>query len=87
VDHLEFYLLNYFKPGVYKQTAATACGRQVFDQVGCSSCHIADLTINHDRRVADVETVYDPSRGIFNNLFATATPLYKSVDDGSGYSP
>jgi hypothetical protein len=43
-----------------------------------------DLRIDHDRRVADVETVYDPARGSFNNLFATATPLVSSRDDGTG---
>ena len=42
------------------------------------------MTVNHDRRVADLETTYDPVRGIFNSLFATATPLYQEVDDGSG---
>ena len=35
-----------------------------------------NLTINKDRRVADVETVHDPVRGIFNRLFATATPQF-----------
>ena len=33
---------------------------------GCMTCHVADLMIDHDRRVADVETVFDPSKGIFN---------------------
>ena len=84
VDHLEFYLLNYFKPGHAQQNTATAWGRFVFDQIGCSSCHVANLTINHDRRVADVETIYDPEHGVFNSLFATATPLYVTNDDGSG---
>jgi hypothetical protein len=35
--------------------------------------------------VADLETVYDPVKGIFNNLFATANPLFTAVDDGSGF--
>ena len=87
VDHLEFYLLNYFKPAVYKQTLATDHGRRIFNRIGCDSCHISDLTINHDRRVADLETVYDPARGIFNNLFATAAPLIKVMYDGSGNPP
>jgi mono/diheme cytochrome c family protein len=87
VDHLEFYLLNYFKPGHDKQTATTARGRVVFDRIGCSSCHVANLTINHDRRVADLDTVYDPTRGIFNTLFATATPLVNVVSDGTPYPP
>ena len=85
VDYLEFYLLNYFKPGHYQQTAITDHGRRVFNRIGCASCHISDLTINHDRRVADVETVYDPVNGGFNSLFATATPLFSTVNDGSGY--
>ncbi len=72
-DHLEFYLLNYFKPGLGKQDATTQHGRVVFNRIGCSSCHISDLPIEHDRRVADVQTVYDPVNGNFNSLFATAT--------------
>jgi hypothetical protein len=35
--------------------------------------------------VADVETVYDRERGIFNNLFATANPLFNTLDDHSGF--
>ena len=85
VDHLEFYLLNYFKAGTYRQTSDTAKGRKIFMQIGCASCHMPDLLINRDRRVADVETVYDPQQGIFNNLFATATGLINVTDDGSGF--
>ena len=85
VDHLEFYLLNYFKPATYEQTVNTRKGRGIFEQIGCATCHIPDLEINHDRRVADVETAYDPVNGIFNNLFATARPLFNSTDDGSGF--
>ena len=87
VDHLEFYLLNYFKPAHGQQTATTDHGRAVFQQAGCSSCHLADMTLNHDRRVADVETVYDPVNGVFNSLFATASTLYYTKDDGSGQPP
>lgn len=84
VDHLEFYLLNYFKPGIYKETPATSLGRGVFARIGCTGCHIPNLQINHDRRVADVETAYDPVNGIFNNLFATVNSLLNEVDDHSG---
>jgi Di-haem oxidoreductase, putative peroxidase len=84
VDHLEFYLLNYFKPAHYQQNATTDHGRAVFNRVGCSSCHVADMTINHDRRVADVETAYDTVNGVFNSLFSTASPLFYTKDDGSG---
>jgi hypothetical protein len=83
-DYMEFYLLNYFKPAHGKQDNTTAWGRFVFNKIGCASCHVANLTINHDRRVADVETVYDPDRGGFNGLFATAIPLFVTQDDGSG---
>lgn len=84
VDHMEFYLLNYFKPATGEQTAETASGRQKFVEIGCAQCHIPDLQINKDRRVADVETTYDPVKGIFNNLFATATGRFTVSDDGSG---
>jgi mono/diheme cytochrome c family protein len=104
VDFMEFYLLNYVKPGLAEpaanggtaqifpsrggldeQSASTIRGRAVFEMVGCAVCHIPELTINRDRRVADVETVFDPVRGIFNRLFATAVPLFAEVNDGSGY--
>ncbi|HYP06576.1 MAG TPA: di-heme oxidoredictase family protein, partial [Bryobacteraceae bacterium] len=85
VDYLEFYLLNYFKPGLYEQTEGVRRGRQTFDRIGCVSCHIADLQVDRDRRVADVETVYDPERGHFNHLFATATPLFNTIDQRDGH--
>ena len=87
VDYLEFYLLNYFKPATYKTTPSSAKGRQLFDRIGCGGCHVADLQLHRDRRVADVETVYDPQRGLFNSLYATAAPLYDAVDDRSGHPP
>ncbi|MDQ3195422.1 MAG: thiol oxidoreductase-like protein [Pseudomonadota bacterium] len=85
VDHLEFYLLNYFKPGTYEQDQTTARGLKIFHRIGCGGCHIQDLPIRRDRRVGDVETVYDTERGIFNNLFATAATSIKIKDDGSGW--
>lgn len=85
VDHLEFYLLNYFKPALGKQSATTELGRSVFNSIGCNSCHMSDLQINHDRRVADVSTVYDPSNGNFNTLFGTAKTMINAINDNSGY--
>ena len=85
VDHFEFYLLNYFKAATYEQTNTTRHGRMLFEQMGCAVCHIPDLQIRRDRRVADVETVYDPVNGIFNSLFATATGLFTTTDDGRGF--
>jgi mono/diheme cytochrome c family protein len=85
VDFMEFYLLNYFKPGTGEATPSTQAGRMVFREIGCASCHVPNLTIDHDRRVADVETVFDPDRGIFNRLFATAEARFTQTDDGHGF--
>ena len=73
VDFLEFYLFNYFKPGTGETNVQTRIGRRVLQDIGCSSCHVANLPIRKDRRVADVDTVFDPDRGNLNRVFATAT--------------
>ncbi|MFN0006719.1 MAG: di-heme oxidoredictase family protein [Planctomycetota bacterium] len=85
VDHMEFYLLNYFKPALGKSTADTLKGERIFMSIGCAECHVPDLLIQRDRRVADVETRYDPTNGIFNRLFATAVGHFTTADDGSGF--
>ena len=85
VDFLEFYLLNYFSPATYQQTLQTKAGRQLFSVIGCTGCHIPNLQINHDRRMANFTTVYDPVKGIFNQLFATATTQYVTINDGRQY--
>ncbi len=85
VDHLEFYLLNYFSPATYEQNRQELRGQLLLERIGCTSCHVPDLPLARDRRVANVEVAYDPDRGTFNNLFAVATPLFAQVDDGSGY--
>jgi hypothetical protein len=82
---MEFYLLNYFRAASYEQTTGVVSGRRTFEEIGCAQCHIPNLQIDRDRRVADVETVFDPVNGIFNNLFATANGLFTSFDDGSGF--
>ena len=84
VDHFEFYLLNYFKPATYEETSAVIRGRRIFKQIQCATCHVPDLTVQNDRRVADLETEFDSEKGIFNGLFATAVPLFNSVDDKTG---
>ncbi len=85
VDHLEFYLLNYFKPGTYRSSGFTRFGKRLMRQIGCTSCHVEELVIESDRRVADVETVFDRQRGIFNDLFATASTQFEVVDDGQPF--
>ncbi len=84
VDHLEFYLLNYFKAGTGEQNADTDRGRRLLEKAGCTSCHIPNLALARDRRVADVETVFDPEQGHLNRLFATARPLFSEVNDSAG---
>ena len=85
VDYLEFYLLNYFKPGLGKSTTHSENGRALFVSAGCADCHIPDFLIRHDRRVADVATVYDPAHSnAFSRLFATAEARFQTSDDGSG---
>jgi CxxC motif-containing protein (DUF1111 family) len=85
IDHIEFYLLNYFKPGTGKQTIQGNLGRALFTSIGCAGCHTPNVLIDRDRRVADVETSFDSERGIFNRLFATANLLLHAQDDGSGF--
>ncbi|MEE8142712.1 MAG: di-heme oxidoredictase family protein [Planctomycetota bacterium] len=85
VDHMEFYLLNYFKPATYRQNIPVLLGRIKFNQMGCNSCHMPELLIEHDRRVADVQTEFDSSSGIFNRLFAEAIPIFTETDDMSGF--
>jgi len=85
IDHMEFYLLNYFKAGRYQVTQRATEGLTLMNTIGCTGCHMQNLTINRDRRVADLETVYDPARGIFNDLFATATTLFRVVPDGNQF--
>jgi hypothetical protein len=81
VDHLEFYLLNYFKPGRGEVSQEARKGERIIERIGCTQCHVPNLVIQRDRRVADVETVFDPARGNLNRLFATATPLFTAYTD------
>ena len=85
VDFMEFYLFNYFKPGEYQHTNTAQIGQNLLVQMGCAACHIPNLVITRDRRVADVETTYDPPRGIFNDMFAVASLLVSENDDRSGH--
>ncbi|HEX2658551.1 MAG TPA: di-heme oxidoredictase family protein [Polyangia bacterium] len=87
VDFMEFYLLNYFKAGNNFDGLSHDAqdGRNQMSNLGCTTCHVATMTIERDRRVADFETVFDATRGNpFNRLFATATTLFTVSDDHSG---
>ena len=85
VDYMEFYLLNYFKPGTGKVTKRAKAGLGLLKKIGCTGCHIQNHLVNSDLRVADVETHFDPAKGIFNRLFATAATLFNVVDDGQAF--
>jgi Di-haem oxidoreductase, putative peroxidase len=82
IDYQEFYLLNYFRPGRYEPyPTASRQGRHVFEEIGCALCHRPNFEVQRDRRVADVETAYDPEQNGFNGLFATARARVKEVED------
>src|SRR5690606_41831449 len=85
VDHMEFYLLNYFRPATYEQAFYELLGRHTMASIGCTQCHVPDLVVERDRRVADVDTVFAPDRPGFNRLFATARPLVVEHPDHSGH--
>jgi di-heme oxidoreductase (putative peroxidase) len=85
VDFMEFYLFNYFKPAQYMHTNDGQIGQNLLASMGCIACHIPNMVVTRDRRVADVETNFDPQRGIFNGLFAVASLLVHENDDGSGH--
>ena len=85
IDHMDFYLLNYFKAGRGPTSSRTDAGLNLMKQIQCTACHIQNLKINKDRRVADVETVHDPANGIFNRLFATASTRFVVVPDGDPF--
>jgi di-heme oxidoreductase (putative peroxidase) len=101
VDFMEFYLLHYFKAGLGEGSPEAIPpgsgypaptfgdahdGLKHFRNMGCATCHIQNLTINRDRRVADVETRFDPDRGNpINNMFATATAFFTQIKDGRGF--
>ncbi len=87
VDYLEFYLLNYFRPAEYRQTRLTRRGHRLFRRIGCADCHRENLVVEHDRRVADVDTRYDEQRGIFNHLYATVSARFVSRSDVPGLPP
>lgn len=85
IDFEEFYLLHYFKPATHvtpgRQTEVNN-GRALFNQIGCASCHVPSLTINRDRRIADVETNFSANQGNpFNRLFAVASAFPVTIDD------
>ena len=88
VDYLEFYLLNYFKPGRYEPyPSASRQGRRLFEEIGCAVVPHAESRSRERSRVADVETEYDPEQGGFNGLFATARTRLRTVEDDPALPP
>lgn len=66
-------------------TERAEAGLVLLKQIGCTGCHIQNLGIDSDRRVADMETRFDPGKGVFNRLLATATTLFDVVHDGPAF--
>ena len=61
-------------------------GVRLFHRIGCADCHVQTLTIDNDRRIADVSVALDPEQGNpFNQLFATAIGLFEEIEDNSGF--
>ena len=85
IDHLEFYFLNYFKPGQHKVSRDAKRGLRTMEKIGCTQCHVQNMVIDVDRRVADVTTEYDSKRGIFNRLFAEAETRFVAQPDSEPY--
>jgi hypothetical protein len=82
VDFMEHYLLNYFAAGTYQPDISAANGKATFISIGCATCHIPDLKIDRDRRVATFETRFDSQLGNpFNHLFSKHTALFTEDDD------
>jgi cytochrome c553 len=97
-DFEEFYLLHYFKAATQvtpTNSAAVTMGRATFTAIGCTSCHRATLTINNDRRIADLETNFSDfnpmmpatSGNPFNRMFANAATFFVEVTDVPGTIP
>ncbi len=85
VDFEEFYLLHYFKAATHVtpgRATEVNNGRALFTSIGCASCHTPSLTINRDRRIADVETNFNEAQGNpLNRLFAVASAFPFTIDD------
>lgn len=88
VDFMEFYLLHYFKAGTSiapDRATEVTTGRSIFNAIGCAGCHVPSLTINRDRRIADVDTSFNDVQGNpFNRLFATASAFAVAADGTFG---
>jgi hypothetical protein len=76
---MELYLLNYFKTGTGEMIKRAEHG---LDLMKAIECNIQNLRISYDHWAAGVEARFDPKRGLFNHLFATATALFNTVNDG-----
>ena len=56
IDALEFYLENHPRPGRRVGTEGTEKGEQLFDEIGCSTCHVPNwkLIDGSDHRAFDL---------------------------------
>lgn len=54
MDLIEFYQLNHPSPAEICVTPMQKRGKQVFNEVGCASCHVQDWNVEADRRSFDL---------------------------------
>jgi cytochrome c peroxidase len=54
VDLAEHFLLH-VPPPAEKPTPRAKAGREVFDRIGCATCHVADWEVERDRRLFRLE--------------------------------
>ncbi|MET0621362.1 MAG: di-heme oxidoredictase family protein [Pyrinomonadaceae bacterium] len=88
VDFEEHYLLNYFSAARHEITDEVEKGRKWFHELNCARCHVPEFKLDRDRRVANTDTDFEPNPAVsnpFNRLFVNVTPLFNSVNDGTGH--
>ena len=76
---MEFYLFNYFTPGEYRHTNTAQIGQNLLVQMGCTACHIPNLVITRDHRIAEVRNFYaDMKRHDLGRRSTNATTTARS---------
>lgn len=93
LDLAEWYMLNNPRPGIGEQNVLTRRGKQVFNNLGCNSCHVAEWLIEAadpdnpdihkrypgDLRFFDLDVKHNPDT---DRLEGTLTMLASQDADG-----
>ena|ERR1700728_387253 len=89
VDLLEWFLLNYPRPGLAKQNARTRRGHDLLQSVGCTSCHTekwqiqpfnAATGMSGDRRFFDLEVNGETADGHLQGRIQLLTRKVRGPD-------